>query len=776
MILVLLAALVPFPATAAELDGAAIYRQKCAICHGPEGQGTKRHKQPLEGDRSAAQLAELIGKTMPDDDPGSLSLPEARAVASYVYDTFYSPVARERNRPARIELARLTVPQYRNAVADLIGSFRPQPAWGDQRGLKGEYFAARRYQTDKRVLERVDPQVSFDFGTEPAVPGKMKPSEFYITWRGSLLAAQTGTYEFVVRTEHAAKLWVNDLKHPLIDAWVKSGKETEYQATLFLVAGRIYPLRLDFSKAKQGVDDSAKQKTPPPPVPASIGLWWKPPLGVREPIPSRQLAPNQAPESFICSTPFPPDDRSYGWERGTTVSKAWDQATTDAAIEAVGYVTSRLAELAGVPDDAKDRPQKLRAFCRTFGERAFRRPLTEEQAKRIDKQFDSSKDLDIAVKRALLLVLKSPRFLYREVGGEPGAYEVAARLSFGLWDSLPDSSLLEAAARGQLATTGQVKQQAQRMLTDPRARAKLHRFLMTWARANHGLDLAKDTKRFPDFDAGMIADLRTSLELFLDDVLWSPQSDFRDLLLANQVFLNSRLARFYGVNVPAGTDFTKVKLDDGRRAGVLTHPYLMTSFAHSSESSPIHRGVFLARGVLGVSLRPPPEAVVPLPPELHPNLTTRERVATQTQATACMRCHGLINPLGFTLEHFDAVGRFRDIDHGKPVDDAGSYRTRSGEVVTLHGARELATFLAGSQEAHAAFVEQLFHHLVQQPVRAYGPTTLDDLCSSFAANAFNIRTLAVEVMAVSALMPRPLEAHPKSQARHSSPSPPGDAK
>src|SRR5262249_23752833 len=150
-------------------------------------------------------------------------------------------------------------------------------------------------------------------------------------------------------------------------------------------------------------------------------------------------------------------------------------------------------------------------------------------------------------------------------------------------------------------------------------------FLMTWARANHGLDLAKDTKRFPDFDAAMIADLRTSLELFLDDVLWSPQSDFRDLLLSEEVFLNSRLARFYGVSVPAVSDFTKVKLDGGQRAGMLTHPYLMTSFAHSSESSPIHRGVFLARGVLGVSLRPPPEAVVPLPAELHPNLTTRER-------------------------------------------------------------------------------------------------------------------------------------------------------
>jgi hypothetical protein len=236
----------------------------------------------------------------------------------------------------------------------------------------------------------------------------------------------------------------------------------------------------------------------------------------------------------------------------------------------------------------------------------------------------------------------------------------------------------------------------------------------------------------------------------LDDVVWSKDSDFRRLLSGDELFLNGRLAKFYGVDRPATADFTRVAFDKGKRAGVLTHPYLMASFAHSSESSPIHRGVFLARGVLGLSLRPPPEAVAPLPPDLHPDLTTRERVALQTKANACMTCHGVINPLGFTLEHFDAVGRYRDQDHGKPIDASGSYRSRDGKTVTLTGARELANFVAGSPEAHEAFVEQLFHYLVQQPARAYGATTLDELRTSFAANGFNIRKLVVEVMAVSA--------------------------
>lgn len=763
-------------AAGAEPSGQRIYAKKCATCHGAAGQGGRKYKKPLEGGLSVAQLAKVIGETMPESDPGSLSAAEAQAVAAYVHDAFYSAVARERNRPARIELARLTVRQYRHALADLIGSFREPAKWTTDRGLKAEYFRGRRLNSRNRELERVDPQVNFDFATDSPAPGKIEPHEFCARWSGSLLAPETGEYEFTIRTEHAARLWLNDGQRPLIDAWVKSGNDTEYRATMFLIGGRIYPLRVDFTKAKQGVDDSKKQKTKPKPVKASLALLWKTPHGVAEPVPSRHLSPVAAAEAYIGATPFPPDDRSYGWERGTTVSKAWDEATTDAALEAAAYVAAHADELAGLrtPDrrplansgnpskidldgpagakPAADRPAKLRAFCRTFAERAYRSPLREDQAKLIDKQFESATEPEIAVKRVVLLVLKSPGFLYREVGAKPTAFDVAARLSFGLWDSLPDAELIAAAANGKLVTKVQIAHQTERMLADPRAHAKLRDFLLTWLKADHGLDLAKDAKTYPGFNDAVIADLRTSLELFLDDVVWSDASDFRRLLLSEEMFLNGRLAKFYGVELKAGADFTKVQRAD--RAGVLTHPYLMTSFAHSSESSPIHRGVFLARGVLGLSLRPPPEAVAPLPPQLHPNLTTRERVAMQTKAKTCMSCHAIINPLGFTLEHFDAVGQYRQTDRGKPINAAGSYRTRSGQTVTVNGARELAKFLAGSEEAHEAFVEQMFHFLVQQPVRAYGATALDDLRKRFVADQFNIRKLAVEVMAVSSLKGR----------------------
>lgn len=741
------------PASAADTtsSGEAIYRQRCACCHGPAGEGTKEHyAKPLAGRKSVAQLARYVAKNMPEDRPGTCVGEEAERVAAYIHDAFYSEAARARNRPPRVELARLTVRQYRNAVADLVGTFRDAGRWDGERGLRGEYFKLRG-PWGATGIDRRDPEVRFDFGTAGPDP-KFDANQFSIRWSGSVLAPDTGTYEFVVRTEHAARLWVNDERRPLVDAWVKSGSDTDHRASLFLLGGRAYPLRLEFSKAKQGVDDSKDRKRKPPPVKASVALLWKRPGMADEVVPQRCLTPNRFPESFVPAAPFPADDRSVGYERGTSVSKAWDQATTDAAIETAAYVVANLRELAGVPDGAADRGVRLREFCRRFTERAFRRPLTDEQKRLyVDRQFERAPDPDTAVKRVVLLVLKSPRFLYREPGTGRDGYDVASRISFGLWDSLPDAELLQAAAQGRLATREQIARQAERMAGDLRAHAKLRAFFLQWLKVEDVPDLAKDPSRFPGFDRAVASDLRTSLELFLDDVLNGKESDFRRLLLADELYLNGRLARFYGTDLPADAPFRKDPAGGQERAGLLTHPYLMARFAYTAESSPIHRGVFLARSVLGLTLRPPPEAFAPLPPELHPGLTTRERVTLQTNSRACLTCHGMINPLGFTMEHFDAVGRYRDVEKGRPIDATGTYQTRGGGAVKFAGVRDLAAFLAGSEEVHAAFVEQLFHYLVKQPVRAFGAGTPAGLKKTFAAGGFNVRKLTIEITVASAL-------------------------
>ena len=741
-------------------SGEQIYRKQCVACHGALGEGSKEYPHLLVGDKQVEPLAKLIAKTMPEDDPESLTSDEAAKVAAYIYDAFYSRQARDKNKPPRVELSRLTVGQYRNAVADLIGSFRSPGKWGEQHGLRGEYFNARGFQNDKRVIDRIDPEVEFDFGTSGPSADKFDPYQFAIRWEGAVTADETGVYEFIVRSEHAVRLWVNDNRRPLIDAWVKSGSDTEFRASLFLIAGRAYPVRLEFSKAKQGVDDSKNIKEKPK-IKASVALCWKQPKRAVEVIPSRNLSPNRFAESFVVTTPFPADDRSLGWVRGTTVSKAWDQAATDAALETAGYVTAHLNELAGTKDGAPDRDAKAREFCRRFAERAFRQPVGEDLRRLfVDRQFAAAKETDAAVKRVVLLVLKSPRFLYREVS-EPAGYEVASRLAFALWDAPPDPQLLAAVVDGKLATRAQIAQQAERMLADPRAHAKLREFFLTWLKVDQAPDIAKDLKRFPGFDAGIASDLRTSLELFWEDIAWSEHFDFRRLLLEDEVPMNGRLAKFYGVDLPVNAPFQKVKLDKDQRAGVLTHPFLMAAYAYTGSSSPIHRGVYIARGVLGLSLRPPPDAFTPLAEDLHPKLTTRERVMLQTRDTTCQSCHAIINPLGFTMEHFDAVGRYREKDNGQVVDSTGIYQTRTGETVKFTQVRDLAKFLANSEEVHEAFVEHLFHHLVKQPVRAYGPATLNDLRQYFANNGFNMRKLAIEIAVTASLPPRNRERNGK---------------
>lgn len=742
--------------------GAEIYKSLCASCHGVSGEGDNKHyAQPLLGDRSVLELSEYIEKTMPEDAPEKCVGEDARKVAEFIHSTFYSPIAQARIKPPRIELSRLTVRQYRQSVADLIGSFRGSDEWTADRGLRAEYYKSRRQRREDRAIERIDQVVNFDFGEGTPDAQQIKPEEFSMKWEGSVLAPDTGDYEFILLTENGAKLWVNDNRNPLIDAAVKSGKGvTERRESITLLGGRAYPIRLEVFKSK-----AAKEKR------ASIVLKWKQPHRTDEIVPQRCLLPQRLPETFVLKTPFPPDDRSMGYERGTSVSKAWEQATTDAAVEVAGFVEDQLNELAGTRRDDGERQQRLRDFCVRFAERAFRRPMTDEQKRLfVNLQFEEAPTPELAVKRVVLLVLHSPRFLFPELGveqpaavenpagaGTPDSHAVAARLALGLWDSTPDERLRKAADSGQLTNRDQIRAEATRMVTTPAARAKLREFLLQWLKVDHFADLSKDSQKYPDFNPAVASDLRTSLDLLLNEIINSDAADYRQLLVSNSLYLNHTLADFYGVDLPTDAllpgepEFQKVTRGQKEQVGVLTHPYLMAGFSYTSASSPIHRGVFLARSVLGRTLRPPPEAVAPLAPELHAGLTTRERVILQTQPGVCQTCHTLINPLGFTLENYDAVGRFRRTEHGKPIDSTGSYITRNGERKTFQDIRELANFLAATDESHAAFVDQLFHNLIKQPIRAYGLQTPDELRASFEKQQLNIRQLMVEIATTAAL-------------------------
>jgi cytochrome c5 len=724
-------------ADAATLElGRKVYEAKCISCHGPNGIGTPEVPSPIFGDRANADLTDLISRTMPEGAPEDCVGEEAEAVALWMQQTFYSPEAQARLNPPRVELSRLTVSQYRNAVADLATSFRWFNPPKQDRGLKAEYYASRNFRRDRQIVERHDARVDFNFGASSPDWEKMNEDEFSIQWNGSLIPRESGSYEFIVRTENGARLFVNDDQNPLIDAWVRSGSDREFKGSAYLLAGRIYRLRLEWFKFKEPT--------------ASVALLWKPPGGVQEVIPTAQLTPDWSPRVFVVETPFPPDDRSSGYERGTSVSKEWDEATTNAAIEMADKFVENLRDVVDLKDG--DRTEKIKEFAGQFVERAFRRPLTDELKKiYLDDQFAAAATPEEGLRRIILLTLKSPRFLYREPAGQGDQFDRASRLSFALLNSIPDKALFEAAKNGHLETEKQVRDQAWRLVSDYRSRSRMLEFLRNWMNLDRLHDLSKNKHVYPDFTPEIAADLRVSLEMLLEHSLDADNADFRRLLLSDSMYLNGRLSDFYKAGLPASAEFQEVQFEPERRSGIITHPFLLSGFAYMETSSPIHRGVFLSRGVLGRGVKPPPIAVAPTAPDLAPDLTTRERVTEQTKPDMCVNCHGLINSLGFALENFDSVGRFRDIEKSKPIDAKGHYQQRTGETIKFSNAKELASFLARSEETHRSFVRQLFHHMVQQPILAYGSESIGDLSRFFKDHEFHMKHLMVEIACRSAL-------------------------
>jgi hypothetical protein len=736
---------------AAPRAGEVVYREDCMRCHGPVGQGVAgKADEPLVGEKSIAALAKYIAREMPEDDPGTLSLADATASAEHIHQAFYSAEARARNHPPRIELAHLTVRQYRESVADLLGSLRGGATATESGGLAGVYrerperdpAKPDRDRPEVTFKKQVDPVIDFDFGAKAPEKGTYA-AQFAINWSGSVLVPDTGEYEFRITSPNGVRLYVNppengNEKNALVDLWVSSGKSRSGQAPIFLLGGRSYPLKIEFFKYK----DKA----------AALKLEWRPPGGVWTVVPPAHLSPAWSSHVHVVSVPLPPDDASVGYERGASVSREWTEAVAKGALQVSAMVGPNLFALAGTKADAPDRAEKLKAFSLRFAQLAYRRPLTAEQKADLAQIYATGVAPEVAAKRAFIFTLSNPAFLYPGLGPQDD-YAVASRLALTLWDSVPDNTLLQAAAAGQLKTEAQVRKQAQRLLKDPRAKAKLRDFLHHWLHVEEGAEIAKDQQEYPGFDQAVVMDLRTSLDLFTEGVVWSEASDYRQLLLGDTILMNERLAKFYGQKVEPGAGFQPVKMDPEQRGGVLTHPFLLATFSYTKSTSPIHRGVFVTRNILGRMLKPPPMAIAFMDDKFDPSFTMREKVTELTAKPACQSCHVTINPLGFSFERFDAVGRVRATDNHKPVDATSEYTAADGQVIKLTGARDVAKHAAESAAGQAGFVRNLFQSLVKQPPAAYSPELLGRLTDQFRADHFHIRNLAVEVAVVAALRP-----------------------
>ncbi|WP_437821434.1 DUF1592 domain-containing protein [Sorangium sp. So ce1078] len=427
-----------------------------------------------------------------------------------------------------------------------------------------------------------------------------------------------------------------------------------------------------------------------------------------------------------------------------------------------------------VPADLPAEPEaRAQAFVERFGERAFRRPLTEGERDTYLALFDRGKELFAGedpfvagVRAALEAFLQSPHFVYRvELGAGPAkggliplsGYEIATRLAYLFWNTMPSDELLAAAKAGELSTHEAVRAYAERMLEDPRARevvGAFHRQLYDYEQYH---DLNKDQALYPEFVPGMGDSMQREAELFVDHVVFDKEGGLTDLLTARTAFVNGDLAAVYGVDGEFSNEFKRVELKEAERSGLLTRLGFLASKATARQPDSIHRGVFVNLRILCAALPPPPDNATAVPPGDH--ATNRERVEAHTGKGTCGEaCHAtMINPAGFAFEHYDAIGGYRTTDNGVPVDAADVYRL-GGEPRSYADAIEFSQVLAESSEAHACYARRWVEFAHGREVGAKDRELIQELGEASRGGASTKELLLQIVSSTSFLARVPAEA------------------
>lgn len=470
---------------------------------------------------------------------------------------------------------------------------------------------------------------------------------------------------------------------------------------------------------------------------------------------------------------FPPEDYVNGFK-----NQYQSQSLSPIQVEAYSVAAEHLATNAfrrgdfrhlipctpTGPDDAGCRLK----FIQTFGRRAFRRPLEPAEVAMYEDLFKAEGDFRKGAETVIEAVLQSPSFLFwMEQAANPKwkPYAAAARLAYFIWDTMPDDPLLDSAMRGELNDPDGIGRVARRMLDDPRAKQGLYDFVSQWLRFDRVLTAARDRRTFPLFSNDLPLAMIEETEHFIDDLVWNDRN-FMSAFTANYSFVNSDLAPVYNVPAPS-REYGRVEFPaEQQRSGLLGEALFLTLTSKLEDTAPTARGLFVREQFLCQHVPPPPPGVdtnLPSVDEAKP-LTNRERLAAHTTEKACAGCHRLIDPIGFGLENFDAIGAYREKQkmlfypdyHGaepkrpKPKEVFLTLDT-GGEVAGLpqpqfSGAKELGELLARTPQCQECIVKQVFRYMAGRQDTAADTPLIHRALNDFGKSGYHYKDLLVSLV------------------------------
>ncbi len=401
---------------------------------------------------------------------------------------------------------------------------------------------------------------------------------------------------------------------------------------------------------------------------------------------------------------------------------------------------------------------------RNFANRAFRRPATEEEIGRyvdlVELAMEKGDNYDRGIQFALQAILVSPHFLFRverdpnpndpRQTSELNQYELATRLSYFLWSSMPDDELLNLAKAGLLSNNEILHKQIHRMLADSKSDSLVDDFAVQWLNLRRLPMIVPDPRQFPDYDEVLQQDMQRETELVFDMIKRENRSVF-DLLTTNQTFVNERLARHYGIPNVHGNTFQRVQLPEGKRLGILTHASILTLTSNPTRTSPVKRGKWIMENILGEAPPDPPDDV----PELEetqaerPNLSLREQLAIHRENATCASCHDTMDAIGLAFENYNVIGAWREKDGKHDVDATG--QLPGGKQ--FDGAVELVRIL-DKRDFARCLTEKLMTFALGRGLEYYDKCTVDRIVEKLMSDNSRFETLITAIVASDAFRRR----------------------